>query len=306
MLNTRALKRLARRIGLTLAGTVAVGTALATTASAAVLVINDHDNDVIEIDSGYISYGDYDMDLRSVTVHHTTSSVVLKHQFDSLSATSFDALVVAFDTNGDRWADRTAVFDALLGESAVFLGDLDEDGPAVCRNVSTAMQMGRPGTLTLSVPRSCLGNPSSVAVNVSLIWSNYDGSLMYGERAPGDFGDGQLTFSLPVAVDRATVVKPNPAPAAKPAAASRIVVAGRPAGRKPLRVKVTSTALPQGKLTITVQGKRLQAQVKGRGFVSVKLPKSLKRGTHRATVRFVPTNPRVLKASSTTVKVKIR
>lgn len=295
------VRRFALRLSLALTSAVAVLTAGATLANAGVLVLPDYDDDVIGIDEYSIDYGDYDMDLRSARIDHQANQVVVTHSFDSLSQTSFDSLFIRFDTNGDWHADYTALYSPYYSTSGVVRGDIGENGSATCRALGVDHRLGSPGTVTVRIPRSCIGSPHTIRVNTTVFWAGtttWGGDLFFADTAPGEFTADWVEYSNPVKVAQAAVITP--------VRSSKITVGARKPGRAPLSVKVKSLATPRGTLTVTLGGKKVTTQVKSQAAVKVKLPRSLKKGSYRAKLTFTPKNPRVISKSSKVVVVKIR
>lgn len=305
------LTRLATKASLALTTAVAFTAIGATAASAGVHVLPDFNDDVIEdwALSDYYETGDYDMDLSSLRIDHQSQNVVLTHTFDSFSTTSLHGVLVQFDTNADGQIDHTAIWDHETKTGTVRYGALENDGATRCSSFASTLRLGSPGTLTFTIPRSCLGNPAQVAVRTDIVWfgtDNEGNDLSYFESAPGTILEDFLTLSPAVAAQRAVTVRPGPVVVAPKPVATSLTVAKRKPGKSAVKVRVKATRTPQGKLSMRIAGKTVKANVRSAKQVSLKLPRGTRKGTYKATITFTPSNRSLLKASRKVVKVKVR
>ena len=290
----------------------ALSLALATgSAHAASITLLDDRYDAMFVSDYGIEYGEYDIDLVKVRVDHRTTDVVVTSTFTELVRDSWNGLSIKFDTNGDRQADFQYLWSR--GESASVFDARTEAKQCAATG---AEKLGLQGSLTATVSRACLGSPKSVSVHVDAIWFGYneDGDEMgFVDSAPGALVDEPLQFSQAVAADQQVTI-PAPEKPRETAKATKLTVKLSSktyrAGDK--RIKVTAvpkatTGKPAGRLRVTDNGRLVKSvKVKAGKKAVVKLPKKMKKGTHRIKVTFTPTDRAKWRPVSRTVKLKVK
>lgn len=303
----------------TLAG-IAGATALllaAGPASADVQDIPDPVLDAFALTTSNITYGSYDIDLTNVRIDHQAENVVVTSTFSYTNIDSWTQIRAQFDINGDRIPDYAALWGKDPSGSGVLQYNADGSYVTVCTAIGTGESMGLGGSATMTVPRSCIGNPQAVGVHLDVAWigtNTYGYPLSFGDSAPGQLIDNPVTFSAPVPV-AATVVVPSPAPPAPVVQkkATKVFASVAPknqqVGHLPatVTVRIKGSGNPDGKVKVTANGrfvKQLRAW-KGKTF-KVRLPTSLKPGVQRVKVAFTPFDLAEYDISSKTVKLRVR
>lgn len=303
MLRSR-LRLLATTLGASLA-------LLAAPAFAGTTVVGDPTDDALAITEAGLFWGEFDIDLTSVRIDHGTRDLQVVSTFTYTNADSWNVLRVLVDSTLDGVADYTVVW----GRDEGVTGVLDAADNVVCDSVPTAERLGVNGSLTVTVPRSCLGNPASLAVHVDVMWAGYNTSgneLYFLDSAPGDFVDEPPLFSSAVASSNTgTVTSPKPpAPAPAPAKTRVVLKLSKKAqvvGKAPASLRINVTGNPAGRLEIA-DGRKVLKRVTvraGKG-ASYKLPRKLKPGTHRLKVSFVPSDTVRFSPSTATIRLRVR
>ncbi|MBS4754604.1 hypothetical protein KG112_17490 [Nocardioides sp. zg-ZUI104] len=286
------------------------GLALALAASPAIaetLDVHDESGDALAITDYGIAYGDFDIDLRNVRIDHGTRNLQIVSTFTYLDATSWHYYVADVDTNADGVADHRLVWDRDAGFQGVAQVDLAGNATAVtCTTAGGQEKLGVNGTLTFTVPRTCVGSPAQLAVNVTVMWSGQseaDTDLAFVDTAPGMFGETP-TFSAPVRSSNTGTITSPQAPQVRTSISASVAKTKYKAKSKPPKVtfKVPQTS---GSVKIQVDGrtKKTVRVAAGRRY-SYQLPR-LKRGAHTVKLTFTPTQGKRYLGSTKTLRVRV-
>jgi hypothetical protein len=304
-------------------GVAASGVALllaAGPATADVINLPDADDDAFAITASNVTVGDYDIDLRSVLIDHGTSSVLVASTFTYTNADSWTDLTVQFDVNGDRVSDYTALWSKDSGAHGVLRNNPDGTDTVTCTSAGPAEAPGVNGTVSLNIPRNCLGNPASVAVHVDVLWAGYNVygyELYFVDSAPGLLTDEPVSYSAPVATSNTgTVTSPAPpAPVAAPPVAksgtkvsaslsSKTQVAGSPVKMK---VRITGEGNPSGIVKVTSGATKIRTmRVTARKVYTVRMPADLRPGINKIKARFIPTDQGRFLQSTKIIRLVVR
>lgn len=194
----------------------ATGTALALATGPALadsITVSDADDDAVEIYDGEATPGDHDIDLRSVVIDHGSSDLRITSAFSVTEETSWTEIFVDVDTNLDGQADYFGFWSKSAGSGVVRIATEE----ITCAEIGRGEQLGTNGTVTLTIPRSCLGTPASVAVRVDAVWDGEEAEtgkpLVFLDSAP-DVVNGVPVFSRAVAASAPPVTVPSPNPPA--------------------------------------------------------------------------------------------
>jgi hypothetical protein len=295
-------------IGLGLSLALAVAPAFAT-----VTDVPDADDDAFVVTDAGVSVGDYDIDLRNVRIDHGTKYLRLTSTFSYTVAESWTDFTAWFDTDHDGVAD----YEALWSQGDDVAGVVRVDGNAepvavTCASIDHSQTLGANGAVVLNLPRTCLGNAASVAVHVDVFWfgTNTSGDgLSFVDSAPGLLIDEPMTFSGPVASSNTgTATSPLP-PRSRTKVVASLSKAKVVRGKRPptLRVTVAGAGGPSGTARVADGAKVLRTlRIAPNRTVSLRLPKTLKVGTHRIKVTFTPTDEARFTTSSRTLKLVVR
>lgn len=294
--------------------TASIGTTLAllaVPAFAGTTIVGDPAEDAVAVTEYGIAFGEYDIDLRSVSIDHGTESLQVVSRFTYTNAESWNNLTLSIDTNLDGVPDYTVLWSKEDGVSGV----LDAAENVTCLSVGTSETYGVNGTVTVTVPRTCLGSPSSLAVHVDVFWFGLNTSgedLSFVDSAPGMLIDDPMSFSAPVlSSNTGTATSPQlpvPVPAPqKTRVTAKLSKKSQTIGRAPSSLRINVSGGAVGRVDIA-DGRKLlkRLPVKAGKTVTFKLPRRLKAGTHRIKVAFVPADARRFTASSQTVKLRVR
>lgn len=321
------LKRLARATALATSLVLVAGSA-----GAATLTFLDDTYDVTMVTDGTVKYGSYDVDMTSVHVDHGTRTLGIAALFTELVSDSWTYFNVKLDTNSDGVED----YEATWGKESGLAGVFYPSGDVVCAVDDTYEELGPDGGLVMMIPRSCLGNPSSVRVHVDVMWSGYnvlDNKLYFVDSAPGDFTDDPVSFSGPVASSNTGTVTspevpvpvtpteppptptpttgpaPTAAPAPVPSATPRPTATPKPTS-KPVVAARTSVAVKVSKKKHRSGSKPIKVTIRPRGtgnprgvVVIRSNGKVVKTLSSRAGKKVTYKFPRKMKARSYKVKV---
>jgi hypothetical protein len=282
-------------------------------AFATVTNVPDADDDAFVITDAGVSVGDYDIDLRNVRIDHGTKSLMLTSTFSYTGADSWTDVTAVLDTNLDGIPDYKALWSQGDDVAGVVQVDANDDVVAVpCTSIGHSQTFGVNGTVVLNIPRTCLGNPASVAVHLDVFWfgTNTSGAdLSFVDSAPGLFIDEPMTFSSPVASSNTgTATSPLP-PRSQTKVVASLSKAKVVRGKNPptLKVTVAGAGGPSGTAQVTDGAKVLRTlRIAPNKTVSLRLPKKLKVGTHRIKVAFTPTDKARFTTSSKTLKLVVR
>lgn len=291
---------------------ISIGTSLAllaVPAFAGTTVVSDPAEDALAITDYQVTVGGYDIDLRSVFIDHGTRSLQIVSTFTYTDADSWNNLRLSIDTNLDGVEDYFVLWAKESGVSGV-LNAADE---VTCRSVGTSEKYGVNGTVTVTVPRTCLGSPNRLAVHVDVFWfglNTWGEDLSFVDSAPGLFIDDPMSYSSPVSSSNTGTVTSPQAPVLVPRKTrvmARLTKKTQKIGRAPasLRIKISGSAT--GRVDIADGRKFLKRlSVKAGKAVTFKLPRRLKVGAHRIKVSFVPADKSKFTASSRTVRLRVR
>ncbi|WP_170867092.1 Ig-like domain repeat protein [Nocardioides lianchengensis] len=231
--------------------------------------------------------------------------------FSYTNADSWTVLRASVDTNSDGVEDYFILWSKEDGVAGV----LDAAENVTCTSIATAEKLGVNGTATVTVPRSCLGNPAAVAIHVDVLWAGYNTSgaeLYFVDSAPGQFADEPPVFSPRVASSNTgTVTSPQPpAPAPAPErtrVALKLTKKVQIVGKTRVTLRINVTGAPAGRVEIADGRKVLKRlPLKAGKGASFKLPKTLKPGSHRLKVTFSPTDKSRFAPSNATVVLRVR
>lgn len=287
---------------------LAAGPALADT-----ITISDADDDAFSLVDGTVSVGDYDIDLRAVRIDHGASVLTIASTFSFVNSDSFTSLMVKLDTNRDGVADFGVLWTPDDGTQGVLT--LDATGAptgVTCTNVDPTETFGVNGTATLAIPRSCINDPATVAVHVDAFWDGVNTAgdeLTFLDSAPDTVSADVTSFSPAVAVARATTVPSaqSPHPAANTTITAKLSATSQKVGGKPakLTIRVNGGGSPSGTVTIIDGRRKLRTlAVRAHRATTYTLPRKLKAGLHKITIKFTPTNA-AYAASTKVVKVRV-
>lgn len=256
-------------------------------------------------------FGDFDIDLTRVDVDHGTRDLNLTARFTRLVPDSWTHFRALLDTNQDGFTDYTILWGREQGTAFV----MDEDELYVCDVKNTTERLGAGGSLAVTVSRSCIGNPATVAVHVDAMWMGYNedwDDLYFVDSAPGEFVEDWTTFSAPVrSSNTGSATSPQaPKPVAKKTSvsaklSSKTFVLGSKAPK--LTVKPKGSGNPKGRVKITVKGKTVKnVSTRAGKKVTYTFKKNLKPGKHKVKVTFTPSDRKRWKTSSKTVTLTVK
>lgn len=314
--------------------TTAAGVALllvAAPAMADIANLPDPDDDAFAVTNSGVTVGDYDIDLRNVTLDHGTQGVAVTSLFSYTNADSWTSVSVKFDLNADNVADYTALWSKPSGVNGVVRNNPDGSATATCTSANPTETLGVNGTVSLSFPRTCIGSPGAFRAHVDVLWSGQNTSgepLYFVDSAPGALGDDPVTYSAPVATSSTgTATSPVPPaptptppvlpvptpeqPALKAATWVSASLSSRTqiVGKAPVKMKVRigSAKDNPGVLRVTSGSKHIRTlnAFTGRTY-TVKMPRKLKAGLNRIKVTFTPNYSHLYEGSSRTVKLRVR
>lgn len=282
---------------------------LAAPAFAGTTVVGDPDDDAWAVTTSGIIVGDHDIDLRSVLIDHGTQSLQLVSTFSFTNADSWTDLQASIDTNLDDVADYTVLWSKDYGVAGV----LDAAENVTCSTIGTSEKYGVNGTVTMTIPRTCLGSPRSLAIHVDAFWfgtSQADTDLTFVDSAPGLFIDEPTAFSAPVASSNTGSVTSPQAPAPVPGktrVTAKLSKKSQTFGKAAAKLTIRVAGDPAGTVQIADGRKVLKRlPVKAGKSLVFKLPRKLKPGTHRLKVTFTPADKTSFAGSSQTVKLRVR
>lgn len=301
-------------------------------AAADVYDLPDPDDDAIAITNSGLSVGDFDIDLRNIRIDHGTTNLAVTSTFSYTNADSWTDLHVQIDTNADRVPDYTALWSKDAGVAGVLRNNPDGTSTVTCTTIGTGEVMGVNGTVTLNIPRTCVGSAASLAIHTDVFWFGYNTSgeeLDFVDSAPGLLTDTPISFSVPVAATQAVTV-PSPAPPAPvpttpttpttPPTTPELKTATKVAasltsktqrlGGTPAQVKVVVKATgsnPVGKIMVLRGSKSLRSiTARANKTYRLAMPKSLVPGLHRIKVKFTPADSsRYLGSTSKVLKLRV-
>lgn len=278
------------------------------TAFAGTGVVNDPSMDALAITSSGVTVGDFDIDLRTVNIDHGTRSLQITSTFTYTDANSWNNLNALIDTNGDGIGDYTVLWSKDGGVAGV----LDAAETVTCTSIGTGEKFGVNGTVTMTIPRTCIGNPASVAVHVDVFWfgTNTSGAdLSFVDSAPGLFIDEPALFSARVPSSNTGTATSPQAPAPIPTKTKVTVKLSKKSqtvGKSPAIIRIRVSGDPAGQVTVADNGKAVKRlPVKPGKELRFVLPRNLKPGGHRISVTFVPKDKTAYSASSQTVKLRV-
>lgn len=274
-------------------------------------VVVDPTQDAIVLVGGSLAYGDYNIDLVSTTIDHHDDVLTVSSAFTYTDSASWNSMQVSIDSNADGLTDLALVWTKAYGYAKAFSTDTTGALVAPLCDLVTAETFGYGGTVSVSVPRSCIGSPASVRVHTDIYWAGYSstyGNVYFLDSAPGQLIDTPTQFSAPVNVSFAVVVPSVTPPAVAPApvVTPPVVVAPAPAattkltlkatsstqkfGKKPVKVvvKVTAAGNPKGKIKLYDGKKVLKTATVHSGKATFTLSKKLKVGKHKLHAIFYP------------------
>lgn len=294
---------------------IAAGLALGLAAAPALAEVTDlpdPDQDAVELSIDGLASGDFEIDLRNVRIDHGTKSIMVTSTFSYLVDDSWTTYSVKFDTDQDGVQDHVALWG--LEEDVAGVVQVDAEGNSLgvtCTSIGISRQLGVNGTATLNIPRSCLGNPASVAVNVFVTWEGLDtgyNELYYWDTAPGSILDDPIPFSIPVtSSNTGTVTSPQP-PRIQTQVVASLSKTKQVRGKTPatLKVRVSGGGGPAGNVKVTDGSRVLRTlSIPAGRTVSYRLPKTLKVGVHRIKVTFTPSSPAKFSGSSKTLQLRV-
>lgn len=302
-------------------GGIALGASVVlvgTSALAATGVVYDPTGDAIILVDDEIGYGEYDIDLTRIDIDHGTKNLEIVSRFSLLADDSWTLANAEIDTTGDGVADYAVMW--LKDEGVAFVQDAAER--ITCSSIGTRESLGLDGSLTLNIPRACIGSPARVAVHMDVLWAGLntsDNDLYFVDSAPGQLVDDWTAFSAPVASSntgtatspRLPVPVPDPVPAAKTTIVAKLSKKTHRSGTKPTKVTVSvnakGSAKPAGRVKIQLNGKVVKrAKVKAGKKVVHKLKRTMKPGRYKVKITFAPSDKKRFKKSSKTVTLRVK
>ncbi len=295
---------------------VAVGLALTMTAAPALSAttnLPDPDDDAFVITDDGVAVGDFDIDLRNVAIDHGTKSVMITAQFSYTNAESWTQFSVSFDTNRDGLRDHVALWSLADGLAGVLeVGPDGSIGDVTCSSIGTSQRFGVNGTVTLTIPRTCLGSPAAVAVHVDVLWSGTSEAgtdLDFVDSAPGTIIDDPMMFSAPVASSNTGTVTSPALPVVKTSIVASLSKRTQKVGGASavLRVRVVGAGGASGTVKIRDGRKTLRSvAVRAGRPIKYRFPSRLKAGAHRIVVVFAPTDRKKFSPSTRTLRLVVR
>jgi hypothetical protein len=298
-----------------------LGMLTAGSAAAETTAVTDNALDALTFTSSGVSFGDFNIDLRSVRIDHGTATLEVTSMFTFTRTDSWNTLNLSVDTTGDSVEDYLVSWAKGRGVTSV----RDAAGTVRCTSIGTQETDGVNGTVTLTIPRSCLGSPAAVAVHVDVYWFGsdaYGGNFAFVDSAPGMFVDAPLKYSSPVASSNTgtatspegPVTAPAPAPTVGPVVRTKTAIKAKLSKKSQvlngisakLTIRVTGTNPPAGRIVIKDGKKKLKSinTVAGKKVV-YRLPTALKIGQHRLKVKFAPTDAVLFTSAARSVSLRV-
>jgi hypothetical protein len=264
--------------------------------------------DVLETYFGYTEVGEYEGDLTSATVSYNESVVTVTSTFVELDRLSLNEYFVAIDTNGDALDDYVAGST----KNSPKLGSRDVVVNTATSKVTGAPTVsyafGTPGKITMTFPATMIGSAPSFQTQILAAFAMSDGSVLNLDAIPQDAW-GTLAWTLPVTntVTRAPAAAPATVTVKKALATKTVakISSHKQKFHGDKRAKVTITVKasgdPAGKVAIYDRSKKIKTLKLKNSRASYRLPSTLKVGTHKLRVKFIPSNTKQYKKSSSKV-----
>lgn len=261
--------------------------------------LTDPTGDVVDVMTGAVVATELGLDITTVHIDHGVTDLTVVATFVNLSEAGVFTPALAIDVDLDGLADYT--LGSILGKP--LLAATNAIAASHCPSASVTSVNGAGGTVTFSVPRSCLGDPAAVRVAVTAVRTDSTVSTLQMDIAPGD-ASVYSAASIPLsdAVASEGVVKALPVVTVK-VAGKRHSLAGKDLA---VTVRVSGRIAGFAKLYDYITGKKLgTARVVGGIAHFTVPPKKLGKGRPAIIVVVTPKSSAYATAYSDATFVKV-